>query len=292
MQPGVVHYGDPLTYQEKPMGHAQGNVNSEVQKDVGAHVREWRQRRRMSQLDLACEADISTRHLSFVETGRAQPSRDMLMLLADHLSIPLRERNVLMVSAGFAPVFPERPLDHPDMAAARSAMQQVLDGHEPWPALAIDRHWNLIAANAALPSLLAGISSALLAAPVNVLHLSLHPDGLAPRIVNYAQWREHLLGRLRQQIDITADTHLMGLLAALKAYPAPNGATGHVTRGQPAIVAPLQLAIDGVVLSFISTTTIFGTPLDITLSELALETFFPVDDVTRNALQAMATDRR
>lgn len=263
---------------------------AEAQGDVGGRLREWRLRRRMSQLDLACEAEISTRHLSFVETGRAQPSRDMLMLLADHLSIPLRERNVLMVAAGYAPVFAERPLDHPDMAGARAAVEQVLAGHDPWPALAIDRHWNLITANAAVAPLLASVAPALLEPPVNVLRLSLHPDGLASRTLNFHEWREHLLARLRQQIDVTADAGLIALLDELKAYPAPPGATRRqVTTG---IVAPLQLAMDGAVLSFISTTTVFGTPLDITLSELALETFFPVDEATANVLQALSAARR
>lgn len=274
------------------MGPAQRELSRDIQRDVGAQLREWRKRRRMSQLDLACEAEVSTRHLSFVETGRAQPSRDMLMLLAEHLSIPLRERNVLMVAAGFAPVFSERSLDHPDMASARAAVEQVLAGHEPWPALAIDRHWNLVTANAALAPLLAGISPALLTGPVNVLRLSLHPEGLAPRILNYHQWRDHLLARLRQQIDITADAQLIALLDELKAYPPPAGAIRRTPAGQPGIVAPLLLAADGIVLSLISTTTIFGTPLDITLSELALETFFPVDETTANVLQAMAAARR
>lgn len=264
---------------------------AQSQGDVGLLLREWRLRRRMSQLDLACEAEISTRHLSFVETGRAQPSRDMLMLLAEHLSVPLRERNVLMVAAGYAPVFGERPLDHPDMAGARAAVEQVLAGHDPWPALAVDRHWNMVAANAAVAPLLSGVAPALLTPPVNVLRLSLHPEGLAGRTLNYHDWREHLLMRLRQQIDASADAGLIALMDELKAYPAPPGSRrrGVVTGS---IVAPLQLAMDGAVLSFISTTTVFGTPLDITLSELALETFFPVDEATANILQALSAARR
>lgn len=258
--------------------------------DVGAQIRGWRQRRRMSQLDLACEAGISTRHLSFVETGRAQPSRDMVMLLAERLNIPLRNRNVLMVAAGYAPVYEERKLDAPEMRGARQAVEQVLAAHEPWPALAIDRHWNLVSANGAAPPLFAGASPALLTGEINVLRLSLHPDGLARHILNYHEWRDHLLHRLRQQIDQTADGQLMALYDELQAYPAPTPST---RRSKPSdIVAPLRMAVDGAVLSFISTTTVFGTPLDITLSELALETFFPVDEDTANVLQALAAGRR
>ncbi|MFC0284397.1 helix-turn-helix domain-containing protein [Camelimonas abortus] len=256
---------------------------------VGAQLKEWRARRRMSQLDLACEAGISTRHLSFVETGRAQPSREMLLLLAERLAIPLRERNALLVAAGYAPMFPERSLDDPDLAAARAAIAQILKVHDPWPALAVDRHWNMVTANAAVPPLLAGVAPALLAAPVNVLRLSLHPEGLAPRILNYHEWRDHILHRLRRQIDQSADAGLAALHDELQAYPAP--VSSRPRRHAPGIVAPLQLAVDGTALSFISVTTVFGAPLDVTLSELAMETFFPVDETTSNYLQAQAAAR-
>src|SRR3954447_6267682 len=158
---------------------------------IGDHLRDWRQRRRMSQMDLALEANISTRHLSFLETGRSQPSREMVLLLAEQLEVPLRERNVLLISAGFAPVYSQRGLDDPALAAAREAVDLVLKGHEPYPALAIDRHWSMLAHNSVVPKLLAGVEPRMLAPPVNILRLSLHPEGLAPRIVNYAQWREH-----------------------------------------------------------------------------------------------------
>ena len=177
---------------------------------IGNHLREWRQRRRLSQLDLALEAEISTKHLSFLETGRAQPSRDMVLKLAEQLDVPLRERNVLLVSAGYAPVFPQRSLQDPALQAARKAVDLVLKGHEPYPALAVDRHWTLVAHNAAVPALLAGAAARLLQPPVNVLRLSLHPQGLAPRIENLAEWRAHLLARLRQQIDVTADAEQIG----------------------------------------------------------------------------------
>jgi len=258
---------------------------------VGNLLREWRQRRRMSQLDLASEAEISTRHLSFLETGRAQPSREMVLHLAEQLEVPLRERNVLLVAAGFAPVFAERSLQDPALQSARKAVDLVLAGHEPYPALAIDRHWNLIAANGAVGRLIGGADPALLEPPVNVLRLSLHPRGLAPRIANLPQWRAHLLARLRQQIEVSGDPTLARLLRELSTYPLPgrpqasNPDTGH---GQVGVVVPLRLTTQQGTLSFISTTTVFGTPLDITLSELALESLFPADAATADALRRLA----
>lgn len=244
----------------------------------------------MSQLDLALEADISTKHLSFLETGRSQPSRDMVLLLAEQLEIPLRERNVLLVAAGFAPVFAERPLQDPALQAARKAVDLVLAGHEPYPALAVDRHWTLVAANGAVARLMAGADAALLQPPVNVLRLSLHPKGLAPRIANLPEWRAHLLARLRRQIEISADPVLGELLRELGAYPAPSAARSRPgsEREYAGVLVPVQFASDDGLLSFFSTTTVFGTPLDITLSELALESFFPADAATGEALRRLA----
>ena len=256
---------------------------------IGDHLREWRQRRRLSQLDLALEAEISTKHLSFLETGRAQPSREMVLHLAERLEVPLRERNVLLVSAGFAPVFPQRPLGDPALQPARKAVDLVLKGHEPYPAIAIDRHWTLIAHNAAVPPLFGAADPALLQPPVNVLRLSLHPKGLAPRIANLGEWRAHLLTRLRQQIDVTADGELMRLLDELSAYPAPGGAKAPratVSDDYAGVVVPLQFVTDAGTLSLFSTTTIFGTPVDVTLSELAIESFFPADAATAALLRA------
>lgn len=258
---------------------------------VGDLLREWRQRRRMSQLHFACEAEISAKHLSFLETGRAQPSRDMLLRLAELLDVPLRERNALLIAAGFAPMFKERSLGDPAAHAAKQTVDLVLKGHEPYPALAIDRHWTLLASNSAVAPLLGGASDELLQPPVNVLRLSLHPEGLAPRIVNLAEWRAHLFLRLRRQIDITADPVLADLLAELLKYPAPSDSNAHETRVQAEVAVPLRLATDAGVLSFISTTTVFGTPVDILLSELALESFFPADAATTAVLQAMAAAR-
>ena len=256
----------------------------------GTHLRHWRQHRRLSQLDLAHEAQVSTRHLSYVETGRAEPSREMVLRLAERLEVPLRERNVLLVAAGYAPMYRQRSLDDPALASARRAVELVLKGHEPFPALAVDRHWNLVAHNALVPLLMAGAAPELVKPPVNVLRLSLHPDGLAPRIANLTQWRGHLLERLQQQIAATGDATLVALHDELAAYPAPS-----VSHDAPAaagelanVVVPFQLVTPNGVLSFISTTTIFGTPVDVTLQELAVETFFPADAQTAKALAALA----
>lgn len=257
---------------------------------VGNLLREWRQRRRMSQLDFACEADISTRHLSFVETGRSQPSREMLLRLAELLDIPLRERNALLVAAGYAPVFAARSLDDPALHAAREAVDLVLKGHEPYPALAIDRHWNLLAANRMIAPLLGVASAQLLQPPVNVLRLSLHPEGLAPAIANLAQWRAHLLARLRRQIEITADARLIVLLQELQTYPSATPPACDMEAN--IVVVPMRLVTPAGTLNLISTTTVFGTPVDITLSELAIEAFFPADTATMEILRGVAASIR
>ena len=257
----------------------------------GVHLRHWRTRRRLSQLDLAQEAEVSTRHLSYVETGRAAPSREMVLRLAERLDVPLRERNALLVAAGFAPMYRQRSLDDPAMASARRAVDLVLKGHEPFPALAVDRHWNLVAHNALVPMLMAGAAPELVKPPINVLRLSLHPDGLASRIANLAQWRTHLLERLQQQIAATGDTVLQALHDELEAYPMPQVShdTPAVDTDLSGVVVPFQLATPNGVLSFISTTTIFGTPVDVTLQELAVESFFPADAQTAAALAALAS---
>lgn len=272
-------------------------MNSHRAAAIGPLIRDWRQQRRLSQLELALEAEISQKHLSFVESGRSQPSRDMVLLLAEHLGVPLRERNTLLLAAGYAPVYLERALEDPALQAAKAAIDLVLTGHEPYPALAVDRHWTLLAANAAVAPLLALVVDAeLLRPPVNVLRLALHPGGLAAATVNFDEWRAHILARLRQQVRIAADPVLADLLAELLAYPASPAASagGAVSPPvvEPAIAVPLRLRVGDGVLSFISTTTVFGTPVDITLSELALETFFPADAETGAALRALAQTRR
>jgi transcriptional regulator with XRE-family HTH domain len=257
---------------------------------VGDHLREWRRRRRMSQLDLACEAEISTKHLSFLETGRAQPSRDMILHLAERLDVPLRERNVLLIAGGYAPEFPERPLEDAALDAARKAIDLVLAGHEPYPALAIDGQWMMVAANRAVTRLTAGVDPLLLRPPVNVLRLSLHPAGLAPHIANLSEWRAHLIARLRRQIDVTADPALAELMRELCEYPVPGAAASPAVADPETtgVLVPLELVTPAGRLRFFSTTTVFGTPLDVTLSELALESFFPADVATAQALLTLA----
>ncbi len=250
---------------------------------AGDLLREWRQRRRLSQLDLAVDAEISTRHLSFVETGRANPSREMVLRLAERLDVPLRERNAILVAAGFAPVFQERSLADPALASVQKAIAIVLEGHEPYPALAIDRHWTMIASNRVTPLLLAGVAAELVQPPINVLRLSLHPQGLAPRIANLPTWRMHLFDRLRRQIDVSADPVLIDLMRELREYPIPDGAAD--THDYGGVIVPLQMRSDAGVLSFFSTTTVFGTPVEITLSELAIESFFPADAATAEAMR-------
>ena len=253
---------------------------------IGEHLRAWRQRRRMSQLDLAMDAEVSPRHLSFVETGRAAPSRDMVLRLAARLDVPLRERNVLLLAAGFAPAFPQRALDDPALQAARAAVEVVLKAHEPNPALAVDRQWNLVSANRMVMPLLADVAPALLAPPVNVMRLEFHPQGLAPRTLNLGQWCGHLLERLMQQIEATADAGLIALVEELKTYPVP-ARTAREARGD-GVAIPLRLGGPDGELSFISTTMVFGTPVDVTLSELAIETFFPADAATASQMRAVA----
>ncbi|MEO8155780.1 MAG: helix-turn-helix transcriptional regulator [Rhizobacter sp.] len=252
---------------------------------IGALLREWRQRRRLSQLDLALDADISTRHLSYVETGRAAPSRAMVLHLAEQLEVPLRERNTLLAAAGYAPIYRERTLADPALQAAREAVELVLRAHEPNPALAVDRHWNLISHNRPVSMLMDGAAPELLQPPLNVLRLSLHPQGLAPKIVNLVAWRNHLFERLRHQIAVSADPVLAALLEELQAYPASEDDGEHDAIDVNAVAVPLQMRTAMGVLSFISTITVFGTPVDITLSELAVETFFPADAATSQALR-------
>jgi transcriptional regulator with XRE-family HTH domain len=254
-------------------------------RDVGRVIREWRQRRRMTQLGLALAAEISARHLSFLETGKAQPSREMVLHLCECLDVPLRERNMLLIAAGYAPVFADRRLDDPALRPALAAVERVLGGHEPYPALAIDRAWTMVSANRAVASLLAGLPASLLKPPLNVLRLSLHPEGLAPRIANLPEWRAHLLDRVRHQIEITADPALETLMKELRGYPTPLSRAPAAPDKFGGVVVPLQLVTEVGTLSFLSTTTVFGTPVDLTVSELAIESFFPADDATARALQ-------
>ena len=260
---------------------------------VGDLLRAWRQRRRLSQLGLALDADVSAKHLSFVETGRAQPSREMVLRLAERLDVPLRERNALLVAAGFAPLYRERPLVDPALAGARRAVDRLLAAHEPYPALAVDRHWNMVLANRLVTPLVEGAATELVTPPVNVLRLSLHPRGLAPRIANYSEWRAHLLQRLARQVEVSSDPELAALLDELREYPEPDAAPSpasseHDAFAAAGVVVPLQIVVAGQALTFFSATTIFGSPVDVTLAELAIESFFPADGATARVLEKLA----
>lgn len=246
----------------------------------------------MSQLELASEAEVSSRHLSFVETGRSLPSREMILHLAEQLEIPMRERNVLLVAAGYAPMYPERSLNDPELAAARRAIDLVLEAQKPYPAFALDRHWNIAASNRALPELYVGVTPALLQPPVNAMRLSLHPDGIAPRVENLSEWRNHLVSRLRRQVETTADPVLAELLREVSGYPlSAGGAAGSAANEEYTIAVPFRIRTEAGLLSFFSTTTIFGTPVDVTLSELALELFFPADAQTAEAVRRIEAGR-
>jgi len=247
-----------------------------TQAHAGDLLRQWRQRRRLSQLDLAIAANVSSRHLSFVETGRARPSSEMILHLAEHLDVPLRDRNALLLAGGYAPAYPERGLDEPELSAVRHALRSVLRGHEPYPAVLVNRWWELVDANSGIAHFTSHVKPSLLEPPVNVLRLSLHPDGMAPRIANLPQWRAHLLSRLHRQAQATGDPRLAALHDELEAYPGGQG-----RRPEPAdVVVPLRYRTDREELSFISITAVVGTPLDVTVEELAIESFYPADEAT------------
>jgi transcriptional regulator with XRE-family HTH domain len=254
---------------------------------IGGLVRSWRVLRRLSQLELALEAEISQKHLSFIESGRSTPSREMVLHLAQQLDVPLRERNSMLLAAGFAPAFPDRPLSDPALAQAQASIDRLLNAHEPYPALTFDTRWNVLQANHAVWSLLALVDPDLLKPPVNVLRMTLHPRGLANQIVNFDEWRSHLLERAKRQWRLTRDPDLEILLHEVSAYKS-GGNEPHpsTTVMSNEIALPLRLRFPGGVLSFLSTVTVFGTALEISLSELTLETFYPADSETAAALHA------
>jgi transcriptional regulator with XRE-family HTH domain len=249
---------------------------------LGDLLRDWRRRRHLSQLDLALDAGVSARHLSFVETGRSKPSREMVLHLSEQLDVPLRDRNRLLLAAGYAPAYEERPIDAPEMAPVRDALEKVLTGHEPYPAVVVDRWWNLAAANRAIALFTDVVAPQLLEPPVNVLRASLHPDGMAPRIINLGEWRAHLLDRLRRQVVLTGDNRLAALHEEISGYPGAGD--GHEVAGTQ-IAVPLRFRAGEDELRFFSTVATFGTAVDITLSELAIEAFFPADAHTADALR-------
>lgn len=261
------------------------------QPPLGALLRDWRRRRRLSQLDLALDADVSARHLSFLETGRAKPSRDMVLRLADRLELPLREQNRLLLAAGFAPAYEERTIDAPEMAPARAALERLLAAHDPYPAIVVDRGWNVVAANDSLALFTDCVASELLQPPVNVLRVTLHPQGMAPRLTDYGEIRAHLLHRLRRHVELTGDPALAALHEELSAYPAPLGAAAPLPTplAHPDLAGEIALPLrfrhpEAGALSFISTVATFGTAIDVTLAELSIEAFFPADAETAGYL--------
>jgi transcriptional regulator with XRE-family HTH domain len=256
----------------------------------GILLRRWRERRRMTQADLAHAAESSTRHLSCLETGRSQPSREMILRLAGHLDLSLRDQNKLLLAAGFAPAFQERALT--ELEAARSAIDSVLSAHRPYPAFAVDRHWNVVLSNAALPQLYEGCSAELLRQPVNAMRLILHPDGMGPRIVNFAQWRVHSPSVLHQQIETGADPVIQRLHAEIAAYPVPpNSEPLGGFEARQHLATPLRIATRLGTVSFLNTVTVFGTPNDVTLAELALEMLFPADNTTIDIARSMVREQ-
>ena len=254
---------------------------------VGPLLRDWRQRRRMSQMELALEAGVSTRHLSFVETGRSRPSAEMVLHLAERLDVPLRERNELLLAAGFAPQYSARDFDDPALREVRDAVSRVLAAHEPYPAIAVDRYWNLVASNEALGPFLESVAPELLVPPVNTIRLALHPDGVAPRIINLGEYRADLIERLDRAARLTGDPLLAELHEEMLGYPGPEAPSVPV---DAAVTVGLELApapgSDAPELSFFSTITTFGTAVDVTVSELAVEAFFPADAVTADYLRS------
>ncbi|WP_351222815.1 helix-turn-helix transcriptional regulator [Streptomyces sp. NPDC002133] len=266
---------------------------------VGPLLRAWRERRRLTQLELALRADSSARHISFVETGRSRPSEEMILKLAEHLDVPVRERNALLLAAGYAPRYAETSLDDPSLEALREGMERLLHGYEPYPALVVDGTYTVVAANRGIAMLLEGLPEHLLTPPLNAMRITLHPEGLAPRIRNLREWRGHLLTQMERQMALARSDSLRRLYEEVAAYPLPErggDATDHDVpqdvagpEPHPYFALPLRIEHHGVVLSFVSSISTFNTPLDITVAELAIETFLPADPATVKYLQSMTS---
>ncbi|MGP4092515.1 helix-turn-helix domain-containing protein [Streptomyces sp. KR55] len=255
---------------------------------VGPLLRAWREQRRVSQLELALQAGSSARHISFIETSRSRPSEEMVLRLAEHLDVPVRERNALLLAAGYAPRYPQTPLDDPALAALREGMERLIQGYEPYPALVVDATYNVVAANRGITMLLDGIPEALLTQPLNAMRLTLHPEGLAPRIRNFREWRGHLLVQMERQIALQRSAPLRELYEEVAAYPVPESATGaEPAEPVPYFALPMQIEHAGRTLSFISSISTFNTPLDVTVAELAIETLLPADPATVKYLQSL-----
>ncbi|MFJ3336940.1 helix-turn-helix domain-containing protein [Streptomyces sp. NPDC086766] len=253
-----------------------------AQKGAGPLLRAWRERRRVSQLELALRADSSARHISFIETGRSRPSEEMVLRLAEHLDVPVRERNALLLAAGYAPRYPETPLDAPALDALRDGLERLILGYEPYPALVVDATYDVVAANRGVTMLLAGVPESLLAPPLNAMRLTLHPEGLAPRIRNLRAWRGHLLAQMERQIALHRSPALRALYEEVAAYPVPEecGAVEEPDEEVPYFALPMRIEHEGRLLSFVSSISTFNTPMDVTVAELAIETFLPADPAT------------
>ena len=254
---------------------------------IGPLLRGWRERRRVSQLELALRADSSARHISFIETGRSRPSEEMVLRLAEHLDVPVRERNALLLAAGYAPHYPETPLDDPSMQALRAGVERLIQGYDPYPAVVVDATYNVVAANRGITMLLEGIPERLLAPPLNVMRLTLHPQGLAPRIRNLREWRDHLLAQMDRQIALQRSSVLRALYEEVAAYPVPDRSEAEPCEPVAYFALPLQIEHEGRVLSFVSSISTFNTPMDVTVAELAIETFLPADPATVKYLQSL-----
>ncbi len=268
--------------------------SSSAVQGVGPLLRAWRERRRVSQLDLALRAESSARHISFVENGRSRPSEEMVLRLAEHLEVPVRERNALLLAAGYAPRYPETPLEDPSLEALREGVERLIRGYEPYPALVVDGLYSVVAANRGIAMLLDGVDEELLAPPLNAMRLTLHPKGLAPRIRNLREWRGHLLHQMERQIALQRSPELRALYEEVSAYPLAEGVGGPSRTSEPAgavphFALPLLIEHEGHTLSFVSSISTFNTPLDVTVAELAIETFLPADPATGKFLRGAIT---
>ncbi|MFF0852547.1 helix-turn-helix domain-containing protein [Streptomyces sp. NPDC003280] len=256
---------------------------------IGRLLRSWRERRRVSQLELALRADSSARHISFIETGRSRPSEEMVLRLAEHLQVPVRERNALLLAAGYAPHYPETPLDDPALDALRDGMERLIQGYEPYPALVVDAGYTVVASNRGIAMLLEGVAEELMTPAPNAMRLTLHPGGLAPRIRNLREWRGHLLAQMERQIALDRSDQLRALYEEVAGYPVPEDAPGEEPAGPVAYFAlPLHIEHAGRILSFVSSISTFNTPMDVTVAELAIETFLPADPATAKYLHTLA----
>jgi transcriptional regulator with XRE-family HTH domain len=268
---------------------SEASASAAVDKGIGPLLRAWRERRRVSQLELALRADSSARHISFIETGRSRPSEEMVLRLAEHLDVPVRERNALLLAAGYAPRYPETPLDDPALDALRDGMERLIQGYEPYPALVVDAGYTVVTANRGIAMLLEGVPEKLLAPAPNAMRLTLHPEGLAPRIRNLREWRGHLLAQMERQIALHRSDQLRVLYEEVTAYPVPeDGAGEEPAEPVPYFALPLRIEHDGRILSFVSSISTFNTPMDVTVAELAIETFLPADPATAKYLHTLA----